>query len=162
MTSARDFRTRYRSGVAAIRDVRLARLRLLLREEKEKRTALAARIKKSPAQISQWLSGYRTITEETAREIERNAGKPKGWLDALDAALAAQQSPARASLVGDTLPPAPGPRFADRREVSESDWGTLQDVLLVLEPAELERIRAKAERMRRVAAEQLDGLKGKP
>jgi len=65
----------------SLRDVRLAQLRVLLKEEKEHRTKLAARIGKSPAQLSQWLSGYRTITEETAREIARKAGKPFRWLD---------------------------------------------------------------------------------
>lgn len=99
----------------------------------------------------------------TVDEVAKKLGTSVAELLSVEGSISAGQSPGRARLAGTTVPPpAPGPRFADRREVSESDWGTLQDVLLVLEPAELERIRAKAERMRRVAAEQLDGLKGKP
>lgn len=64
-----------------IREVRLNRLLVLLNEEKGKRKQLAARIKKAPAQLSQWLGRHRTITEDSAREIEANAGKPHGWLD---------------------------------------------------------------------------------
>lgn len=63
------------------KDVRLSRLRDLLAEHGGRRVALSARIKKSAVQISQWLSGYRTITEETARSIEKAAGLPPGWMD---------------------------------------------------------------------------------
>ena len=54
---------------------------MLLDEEHQKKAALARRIHKSPQQVSQWLSSYRTISEETAREIERSAHKPLGWMD---------------------------------------------------------------------------------
>ena len=65
-----------------IREVRLARLLDLLAEEGGRRNVLAARIKKSPSQLSQWLGRHRTITEDSAREIEANAKNPPGWLDA--------------------------------------------------------------------------------
>jgi transcriptional regulator with XRE-family HTH domain len=64
-----------------IREIRLERLLALLTEERGKRASLAARLKKSPSQLSQWLGRYRTISEDSAREIERNSGKPVGWLD---------------------------------------------------------------------------------
>lgn len=63
------------------REIRLERLLALLAEEHGKRAKLAARLKKSPSQLSQWLGRYRTINEDSAREIEHNAGKPAGWLD---------------------------------------------------------------------------------
>lgn len=65
-----------------IRDIRLAQLEVLLAEHGHKKAALATTLKRSPSQISQWLSGFRTITEDSAREIEANARKPRGWLDA--------------------------------------------------------------------------------
>lgn len=40
-------------------------------------------IRKAPAQISQWINGTRTMREESAREIERAARLPDGWLDRL-------------------------------------------------------------------------------
>lgn len=50
--------------------------------------ALARKIDKNPAQISQWLNGVagasgkpRSLRAETAREIERKTGKPLGWFD---------------------------------------------------------------------------------
>lgn len=63
-----------------IRETRLARLTLLLHEYGSKK-ALAAKLKKAPAQVSQWFNRVRTITEDSAREIERNAERHVGWLD---------------------------------------------------------------------------------
>lgn len=71
-----------------VKEARQAALQLLLDEdigpERGRKSRLAARIGKSPAQISQWISGYRSIEEETAREIERAAGKPPRWMDRVD------------------------------------------------------------------------------
>ena len=64
-----------------IREVRVANLRELLAEEGNRQVALARRIGKSPSQLNQWFSGVRTITEESARAIEKAASKPTGWLD---------------------------------------------------------------------------------
>lgn len=64
-----------------LKEARLAQLLVLLAEEKGKKSALAKTIKKKPAQVSQWLSSYRTISEDTAREIEAAYKKPHGWLD---------------------------------------------------------------------------------
>lgn len=68
-----------------VRESRQAALTLLLEEDagpiRGRKQRLAARIKKAPAQVSQWLSGYRTIDEETAREIEKRAKKPPRWMD---------------------------------------------------------------------------------
>ena len=64
-----------------IRDIRRERLRLLLAEAAGKQVVLAKRIKKAPAQISQWINSTRTLTEDTAREIEKEVRKPPGWMD---------------------------------------------------------------------------------
>ena len=53
-------------------------------------------------------------------------------------------------------PPIPDRKFTDRREVSETDWAVLQAVKLVLPEPELERIKSEAERIRRMAAEQIE------
>lgn len=65
-----------------IREIRKEQLAALLGEQTPpKKSNLARLLRRSPSQVSQWLSGYRTITEESAREIERNARKPERWLD---------------------------------------------------------------------------------
>lgn len=64
----------------SIKEIRRERLRQLLagfNTQKE----FAQLVHKAPSQLSQWLSGYRTIEEETARDIERKAGKPTHWMD---------------------------------------------------------------------------------
>lgn len=64
-----------------VREIRVAQLRVALREFHNNQSKLAERLGKSPAQVSQWLSGYRTINEDSARGIERKLHKPAGWLD---------------------------------------------------------------------------------
>lgn len=63
-----------------IKDTRLRALHMLLAEVGNKKAELARRVKKSPAQISQWLGGYRTISEESARDIEATFPKPSRWI----------------------------------------------------------------------------------
>jgi transcriptional regulator with XRE-family HTH domain len=67
-----------------IREIRVAQLQRALKEAGGKKAELARAIGKAPAQLSQWFSGYRTIEEDSAREIERKLRKPHGWLDSLD------------------------------------------------------------------------------
>lgn len=61
-------------------------------------------------------------------------------------------------------PPAPPLNFADRHEVSDSDWATLQAVKVVLDERELDSIRKRAEalmqRANRELAERLAKAKG--
>jgi SOS-response transcriptional repressor LexA len=47
---------------------------------------LAAAIKRSPSQLSQWFTGVRTITEGSARHIENALGLSAGWLDTPESA----------------------------------------------------------------------------
>lgn len=37
-----------------------------------------------PAQVNQWLNGYRALGEKSARKIEQSLGLNKYWLDATD------------------------------------------------------------------------------
>jgi transcriptional regulator with XRE-family HTH domain len=64
-----------------IRDIRLARLNILLQQHKGSKAALARTLKKAPAQVSQWCNGVRTISEDSAREIEAATKRPAGWMD---------------------------------------------------------------------------------
>lgn len=68
------------------RDTRLANLRALLAAEpgpdRGRQARFAKRIGKAPAQLSQWLIGYRTIDDETARHIEGRLGLERWALDA--------------------------------------------------------------------------------
>lgn len=65
-----------------IREVRLANLRALLASEpgpeRGRQARFARRIAKSPAQLSQWLIGYRTLDDEAVRAIEAKLGL-KRW-----------------------------------------------------------------------------------
>jgi len=71
-----------------IEEIYRERLRLLVEEVGTQR-ALAERIEKSPAQISQWINASpdsktgkpRSMDRNTAREIERLFPKPDGWMD---------------------------------------------------------------------------------
>jgi transcriptional regulator with XRE-family HTH domain len=63
-------------------ELRRQNLLLILRDLFEGRpSALAKRMGKSAAQISQWKGGHRDIHEDSARAIEQAAGKPAGWMD---------------------------------------------------------------------------------
>lgn len=66
-----------------IRETRRERLLMLIQDQKGrgKQRAVAKAIGKAPAQISQWINRTRTITEETARQIEIRSKKPHGWMD---------------------------------------------------------------------------------
>lgn len=66
--------------------IRRERLRQLIDDDfKGNQTAFSEQTKYKAPQINRWLStraaSLRNITEESAREIERRAGKPEKWLD---------------------------------------------------------------------------------
>jgi len=82
VNSTRSLSVRYSSQMD-VREIRLQRLTELLKEHDNNKAALARTLKKAPAQVSQWFSGIRTITEESARSIEIEAKRPAGWLDTL-------------------------------------------------------------------------------
>lgn len=68
--------------IECMKEVRRQRLEKLLKErfggsQKE----LAVAIGRSPAQISQWLSRFRNISEDSARAVEVALQLPLGWMD---------------------------------------------------------------------------------
>ena len=63
-----------------IREIRRLNLHRLVSEFDMKKN-LAKRIKKAPSQVSQWLKGYRSIEEDSARHIEQMLHKPERWMD---------------------------------------------------------------------------------
>jgi plasmid maintenance system antidote protein VapI len=96
---------------AEVRQRRLARLERLRDERFEGNARLLANaIKRSPSQVSQWFTGVRTMTEESARHIERSLNMPPGWLDTAEiteSAAAAERS------VTEVIPgPSPTPSGA--------------------------------------------------
>jgi hypothetical protein len=70
-----------------VKEVRLARLQEMLEGHGGSKKALASAIKKKPAQVSQWFAGVRTISEDSARDIERATRMPPGWMDTPPATL---------------------------------------------------------------------------
>lgn len=94
------------------------------------------------------------ITENsTASFGERSA---KNWEDRLgikDGRIS--NSPQTHGSPGMAPPPLPPRDFNDRLAVSESDWGVLQDVRLVMSDDQLKELRSQAERIRRIAREQM-------
>ena len=88
-----------------LRDTRLENLLLMLGEHNNNRTDLARTIRKAPAQLTQWLNRTRTITEDSAREIEQNAKKPHMWLDSNHGArTVAEPAPKRAAPTAEAWP----------------------------------------------------------
>lgn len=149
-----------------IRETRRERLLQLLREQKGKgkQRSLGQLIGKAPAQISQWVNRTRTITEDTAREIEAKARKPAGWMDLDPAAptvtghyapTAVHARDHHRTQAGPPVPPSPPPDFSDRRLVSESDWALLQDVKTAATEDELAAIRERAAVIERKVSERL-------
>lgn len=141
-----------------VKDRRRAALQDLIDEDtgpdRGKKARCAERIGKSPAQVSQWLSGYRTIDDESAREIERSAGKPKWWMDGGAAATAsAQQVPdlaAALAVVLEALAALPATRWVSVRAQLDQVVGraepqndTLSELLLLLaSPGKPQRLAA--------------------
>lgn len=61
---------------------RLDKVKLLINEKfGGNQTDFSRAIKKSPAQINQWLNGYRNIGDAAALNIEKALGLPQGFLD---------------------------------------------------------------------------------
>ncbi len=97
-------------------DVRQVRVRRLaaIRDASfgGKSTALARAIKRSASQVSQWMTGVRTITEESARHIEAELALPRGALDVEEGAVALVREDDRGSTytARPAQPSSPGER----------------------------------------------------
>lgn len=88
-------------GVQKIEQIYRLRLQILV-DEAGTQAALSRKIDKAPAQISQWINASkdsktgkpRAMDRATAREIERAADKPDGWMDQpLDGVMNTRFSP---------------------------------------------------------------------
>jgi transcriptional regulator with XRE-family HTH domain len=56
-------------------------------------------------------------------------------------------------------PAPPGPRFADRMQVSPSDWALLQDIKVAATAAEIADLRARAAQAREVVRREIEAAK---
>lgn len=108
---------------------------------------LARHMIESPQRIHNWQ--VRGVSKEGAIKAEGLYGVSVSYV------LDGTESQAPQQFSG---PPLPPPNFADRREVTDTDWGLLQDVHLVMSDQELEQLRARAERTRRIAQVQLESV----
>ena len=113
--------------------------------------------------VSEWIRYGRIGKRHIPHLVAYFAGvvRPEHW--GLPASWAAGMAPSSSAIpteqprpIYGVPPPVPNRRFEDRREVSETDWAVLQAVKLVLPEPELERIKSEAERIRRMAAEQIE------
>jgi transcriptional regulator with XRE-family HTH domain len=66
-----------------------------------------------------------------------------------------------AELMGGSEPRRPHGNFADRHEVSESDWALLQDIKSAAFESEIEAIRQRARELQRRVDQRIAELKGK-
>lgn len=121
-----------------------------------KQRQLAKAIGKAPAQVSQWVNRTRTITEDSARQIERALKLPDGWMEhdpatVLSTAHAPNSPPTAAS-----PPAAPAPDFRETRSPSASEWQVLRDLEVFPEEARrkrLDELHAEAEHWREIERE---------
>lgn len=152
-----------------IKDIRRLNLLLLQRTDfGNLASQLAKQIKRAPSQVSQWYMGYRTISEETARDIEEKCQKPPGWLDVTRTdiwgadpkdAPASQSRPGTAVLVREpvlSVPTAPG-RSWPHTALTAWQWhGLTEDERMQIEAAMLQAY-AVVMRHRRERQEQQSG-----
>lgn len=107
---------------------------------------LARHMNESPQRIHNWQA--RGVSKEGALKAEVLYG--------VSATYILEGTELRTGTPGG--PPLPPPDFSDRREVTDTDWGLLQDVRLVMSDQELNELRERAERTRRIAQTQLEGF----
>ena len=125
-----------------MREIRLQQLKAALAEHGFVAARLAERIGKSPAQISQWLSGYRSINEDTARHIERRLYKPVGWMDQSPSAPHMQEPTPIAVL----RPAWPFSRLSEREvcALPAAQIARLEDAMLLIAEAMQVSIKRRA------------------
>jgi len=66
--------------VKTIEEIRLENLRTLCAAFPSQRK-FAAQLGKPEQNVGRWLTAFRPVSNEAAREIEEKCGKPRGWLD---------------------------------------------------------------------------------
>jgi DNA-binding transcriptional regulator YdaS (Cro superfamily) len=110
-----------------VKEIRRTKLLLLLGEHDNSQIELGKLLKLAPSQISQWVNRTRTISEESARNVERRAKKHSGWMDSVDNHYALTVAHAAASSNRVEQEPA---RYANEwpfPDVSVKQWNTLSD-----------------------------------
>ncbi len=129
------------------------RLRFAMRAAgKTNQSALAREIGVKPQAIQYLVAPSNSATGST------HVAALAGALNVNPQWLATGKGPMERIAVNRLPPPAPPTNYADRREVFPSDWGTLQDVKLVMTEEELAAVRERADRIRRVAQQQMAEL----
>ncbi|WP_349745331.1 hypothetical protein [Roseateles cavernae] len=124
----------------SIRDTRQEQLEHLLAEHDGVQVDLAKTLRRPPAQVNHWLTGLKAISEDSARDIERRAQKPEGWLDrrtaeALKQVGTAEPPPAVYAIGSDW--PLPGISPHQLRRLAPADRQFVADhIKLVLHSAE--------------------------
>lgn len=106
---------------------------------------VAERARVSPENLRQILNGVRLPS-----------GKPRGVGPQLQEKL----ERAYPNWAASSEPPLPPPRFQDRHDVSETDWGLLQAVKTVLSEREQEDIRRRAAEIEKRVEERLASIRG--
>jgi transcriptional regulator with XRE-family HTH domain len=122
----------------------------------------------SSSVISQWLGKgtkeIKSIGDTAAAErLAQATGYALLWIakgQGPKKPIAAARAPAHPTTVLKAEEPAPpGPRFADRMQVSPSDWALLQDIKVAATAAEIADLRARAAQAREVVRREIEAAK---
>jgi transcriptional regulator with XRE-family HTH domain len=123
----------------------------------------------SSSVVSQWLGKgtkeIKSIGDTAAAErLAQATGYALLWIakgqGPKKSTTATRAAPAPATTVLKAEEPAPpGPRFADRMQVSPSDWALLQDIKVAATAAELADLRARAAHAREVVRHEIEAAK---
>jgi transcriptional regulator with XRE-family HTH domain len=123
----------------------------------------------SSSVVSQWLGKgtkeIKSIGDTAAAErLAQATGYALLWIakgQGPKKAPAAPRAPAPATTTVLTAqePAPPGPRFADRMQVSPSDWALLQDIKVAATAAEIADLRARAAHAREVVRREIEAAK---
>lgn len=128
-------------------------------DAKGRRAALAVHCRVSSQAVSGWLRTGR-ITKKNLELATAFFGHGPSFTSK---AVAARTSGGEYRATAPCTPPPPPLRnFADRHDISDTDWALLQDVKDGATPAEFEAIRNRAQVVRERVAEHIAGLRGKP
>lgn len=156
---------------------------LLRRKFENKRAQLARDAQVSPSYLTRLLQppgegkAFKRIETDMALKLEQNLGLAPGSL--LSPLLDRSSTPdyvltdggkvvavieAKAPRPLDVAPPPPDPKFTDTREISDSDWATLEAVKLFIPEHELKELRERADRFKAKVRDELTQVveKAKP
>jgi transcriptional regulator with XRE-family HTH domain len=145
------------------------RLTELMQAQKWSRRDLQLAAGVSSSVVSQWLGkGTKEIKSigntAAAERLAQATGYALLWIakgqGPKKPAPAARAPAAPATTVLTAQEPAPpGPRFADRMQVSPSDWALLQDIKVAATAAEIADLRARAAQARDVVHREIEAAK---